>query len=178
MNSTTQYNRIAVAFHWLMAVLVILSLLQGTILLEHTPNSDPEKLSALQGHALFGLIIGLLLILRYLYIKLRNKPESANPQGSRMAWMSSVAHKLIYLLILSVVGTGMAMAVEADFASLFAQTITMPESFDDLLTRTAHTILTKLLILVLLAHIGAALFHQFIVKDHLMRRMRWKRFNQ
>jgi len=92
--------------------------------------------------------------------------------------MSSVAHKLIYLLILSVVGTGMAMAVEADFASLFAQTITMPESFDDLLTRTAHTILTKLLILVLLAHIGAALFHQFIVKDHLMRRMRWKRFNQ
>ena len=72
MNSTTQYNRIAVALHWLMAVLVILSLLQGTILLEHTPNSDPEKLSALQGHALFGLIIVLLLIVRYLNIKLRN----------------------------------------------------------------------------------------------------------
>jgi len=178
MNATTQYNRIAVVLHWLMAILITMSLLQGTILLEHTPNSDPEKLSALQGHAIFGAIIGLLLILRYINIKLRNKPESANLQGSRMAWMSSVAHKLIYLLILSVVGTGMAMAIEADFASLFAQTIAMPESFDDLVTRTAHTILTKLLILVLLAHIGAALFHQFIVKDKLMRRMRWKRFNQ
>ncbi|HCH33771.1 MAG TPA: cytochrome B [Oceanospirillaceae bacterium] len=178
MNSTTQYNRIAVVLHWLMAILIIGSLLQGTILLEHTPNSDPEKLSALQGHAIFGVIIGLLLILRYINLKLRNTPEPANPKGSRMAWMSSMAHKLIYLLILSVVGTGIAMGVEADFASLFAQTAAMPESFDTLLTRQAHNILTKLLILLLLAHIGAALFHQLVTKDQLMRRMRWKRFNQ
>jgi cytochrome b561 len=178
MNSNTQYNRIAVVLHWLMAILITFSLLQGTLVLEHTPNSDPEKLPALQTHAVFGLVIGLLLILRYLNIKLRNTPEPANPIGSHMAWMSSLAHKLIYILILSVVGTGMAMGVEADFANLFAQTSPMPENFDNLQTRTAHAILTKLLILVLLTHIGAALFHQFIVKDRLMRRMRWKRYNR
>jgi cytochrome b561 len=29
----------------------------------------------------------------------------------------------------------------------------------------------------LLVHLSAALYHQFIIKDNLLRRMRWKRFN-
>ena len=68
------------------------------------------------------------------------------------------------------------MAIEADFASIFAGTSVMPENFNHLSTRLAHGIFTKLLVLVLLIHIAAALYHQFVLKDHLLRRMRWKRF--
>jgi cytochrome b561 len=53
----------------------------------------------------------------------------------------------------------------------------MPESFNHLSTRSTHGIFTKLLVVVLLAHIGAALYHQFVVKDNLLRRMRMKRFD-
>jgi len=176
MNSTTQYNRIAVVLHWLMAIMIMLSLFAGSQLLEPMANSNPEKLGALQGHAIFGAIIGLLLILRYLNIKLRGKPATANVVGSKMDLMANLAHKLIYILIIAVVGSGIAMAVEGDFASLFAGTSMMPESFEHLTTRAAHGILTKLLVLVLLTHIGAALYHQFVKKDQLLRRMRWKRF--
>ena len=178
MKITSQYNRIAVALHWLMAIMIILSLVIGSQVLEPMSNANPEKLSLLQGHAIFGVIIGLLLILRYLNIKLRGKPGPANPVGSFMAMIGPWTHRLIYLLIVAVVGSGIAMGVEADFASLFAGTSLMPESFEHLSTRKAHGILTKLLVLVLLAHIAAALYHQFIVKDDLLRRMRWKRFDR
>lgn len=177
MLNNSQYNRIGVFFHWLIAIMVSLSLFAGSQLLEPMANSNPEKLGALQGHAIFGVITGLLLILRYLNIKLRGKPSAANPQGSMLGTMAKWAHRLIYLLIFAVIGSGIAMAIEADFASIFAGTSLIPETFEHLTARTAHGVLTKLLILVLLTHIIAALYHQFVIKDHLMRRMRWKRFD-
>jgi len=177
MQLTNQYNRIAVALHWLMAVMISLSLFAGNVLLEPMDNSDPEKLGALQGHAIFGAIIGLLLILRYLNIKLRNTPDAANRPRTVMGFLANWAHRVIYVLVLLTVASGIAMAVEGDFASLFSGASAMPESFNHLTTRTAHGILTKLLILVIVSHIVAALYHQFVKKDHLLRRMRWKRFN-
>lgn len=178
MTLTSQHNRIAVVLHWLMAIMISLSLFAGSQLLAPMANSNPDKLGALQGHAIFGTAIGLLLILRYLNIKLRNKPASANAPGSLLNLLSTWAHRVIYILIVAVVSSGIAMAVEADFASVFSGASPLPQSFDGLTTRLAHGIFTKLLVLVLLVHIVAALYHQFIVKDHLLRRMRWKRFNQ
>jgi len=177
MQSSTQYNRIAVVLHWLMALMIVALMFVGSQILEHTPNSDPDKLRPLQGHSILGGIVGLLLIVRYLNIKLRGKPSAANTSGSKKDTMARWAHTLIYLLIIAVVGTGIAMAVEADFAGIFSGTTVMPQSFDSLSTREAHGIFTKLLVLVLLIHIGAALYHQFIIKDKLLRRVRLKRFN-
>lgn len=176
MQSSTQYNRIAVVLHWLMALMVVIMLFVGSQILEPMANSNPEKLIPLQGHSILGVITGLLLILRYLNIKLRGKPHAASTEGSKMDIMANWAHKLIYLLIIAVVASGMAMAIEADFASIFAGTSIMPENFNHLSTRLAHGIFTKLLVLVLLIHIAAALYHQFVRKDHLLRRMRLKRF--
>ena len=176
MQSSTQFNRIAVVIHWLMALMIVILLFVGSQILEPMANSNPEKLTPLQGHSIFGVITGLLLILRYLNIKLRGKPHEASVKGSKMGNMANWAHKLIYLLIIAVIGTGMTMAIEADFASIFAGTSVLPENFNHLSTRLAHGIFTKLLVLVLLIHIAAALYHQFVLKDHLLRRMRWKRF--
>ena len=177
MQSNTQYNRIAVVLHWLMALMIMLLLFVGSQVLEPMANSNPDKLIPLQGHSVLGVITGLLLILRYLNLNLRGKPSPANAEGSKMNSIAKWAHKLIYVLIIAVIGSGIAMAVEADFASIFAGTKVMPENFNHLSTRSAHGILSKLLAFVLLAHIGAALHHQFIVKDHLLRRMRMKRFD-
>ena len=177
MQPNTQYNRIAVVLHWLMALMIMLLLFIGSQVLEPMSNSNPDKLAPLQGHSILGVITGLLLILRYLNLKLRGKPSPANAEGSKMNSMAKWAHKLIYVLIVAVIGSGIAMAVEADFASIFAGAKVMPESFNHLTTRSAHGILTKLLALVLLVHIGATLYHQFVVKDNLLRRMRLKRFS-
>lgn len=173
----TQFNRLAVVLHWLSAILVMLLLFAGSQLLAPLDNSDPMKIGALQGHATLGVLAGVLTLIRIINIRMRGKPEEISPEGSLMARASSVGHKLLYLLILAVAGSGMAMAAAVDLAAVIAGQAMLPESFAHLGARTAHGILTKLLVLTILGHIVAALYHQFILKDGLMSRMRFKRMD-
>jgi len=99
MSSSNQYNRLAIVFHWLLALLIILSMIIGKVVLERIPNSDPEKLNILQGHSIFGIIIGLLMIARYLNIKLRGKPDPIDSSGKLMRQTALWAHRIIYLLV-------------------------------------------------------------------------------
>ena len=171
----TQYNRLAVLLHWLLAVFLMLLLFAGSQMLVTLDNANPEKIGALQGHATFGVIVGILTLIRLINILLRDKPENAYPKGTSMALITSIGHKLLYVLVLAVVGSGIAMGMAVDLGGVIAGTTNLPESFHHLGARTAHGILTKLLALTMLGHIAAALYHQFILKDNLLRRMRWKR---
>jgi cytochrome b561 len=92
MQPNTQYNRIAVALHWLMALMIMLLLFVGSQVLEPMANSNPDKLIPLQGHSVLGVITGLLLILRYLNLKLRGKPSPANAEGSKMNSIAKFTH--------------------------------------------------------------------------------------
>jgi len=47
----------------------------------------------------------------------------------------------------------------------------LPVDFNDLAARLVHGILAKVLMLVIVAHVLAALYHQFIRKDSLFSRM-------
>lgn len=171
-----QYNLVAVSLHWIMAISLFVLFFVGSQILEHMPNSHPEKISSLRGHAILGSVMGALLVLRYLNIKFSGKPSQTITNGKLKDALAKWTHSLLYLLLAAVVGTGIAMAVEADFLKLFAGTIAMPESFDHLSTRQAHGIFTKMLAVVICIHILAALHHQFILKDNLFRHMRFKRF--
>jgi len=172
-----QFNRLAVLLHWLSAILVMLLLFTGSQILAPIENSDPLKIGALQGHAALGILAGVLTLTRLINIKMRGKPADISPKGSLMARASSLAHKLLYVLILAVAGSGMTMAIAVDLPAVMAGQAMLPESFQHLGARTAHGILTKLLALTIVGHIAAALYHQFILKDGLMSRMRFKRMD-
>lgn len=60
----TRYHPISVALHWIAAILTILALVAGTVLLDGTPNSDPNKIDGLQGHMTIGIIVLGLMVLR------------------------------------------------------------------------------------------------------------------
>ncbi len=67
-----RYHPILVVIHWVMLVLIVMAWTSGQFVLEHMPNSDPEKIDALRMHMTVGLIAGTLLILR-LITKLRSE---------------------------------------------------------------------------------------------------------
>lgn len=173
----TQYNRLAVLLHWLLAVFLMLLLFGGSQMLEPLDNANPEKIGALQGHATLGVLVGVLTLVRLINIMLRGKPANAYPPGTTMALITSLGHKLLYVLVLAVVASGIAMGVAVDLGAVIAGQASLPESFHHLGARSAHGILTKLLALTMLGHIMAALYHQFVLKDNLLRRMRWKRMD-
>ena len=48
--------------------------------------------------------------------------------------------------------------------------------FEKVGAREVHEILVSVMLLLVIFHVVAALYHQFIVKDNLMRRIMIKRF--
>jgi cytochrome b561 len=49
----------------------------------------------------------------------------------------------------------------------------LPEDFHVSPARLAHGLVAKLLLLTIVAHVAAALYHQWVRKDRLLSRMGW-----
>ena len=59
-----RYHPALVSLHWLLTILIIVSLLMGSNILSQIPNDNPEKLFALKMHMISGFIILVLMIVR------------------------------------------------------------------------------------------------------------------
>lgn len=169
----TRYHPFLVALHWLMALLIIVALVAGNVILEHTPNSDPAKIDSLRAHMSIGLAVLVLTVIRLITRFVTTKPPHVETGNRLMDLAGVAAHWALYALILLVVVSGMATGQMAGLGEIvfFGADKPLPESFDIYAPRAAHGVLTTLLGLLILLHIAAAAFHQIILKDGLMRRM-------
>ncbi|MBW4710832.1 cytochrome b/b6 domain-containing protein [Roseobacter sp. YSTF-M11] len=71
-----------VALHWIMAVLIPVSLMIGGFVLSNIPLDHPGKAEALQGHMIAGAVIGVLLLLRLTVRRWTKRPPPANSGNS------------------------------------------------------------------------------------------------
>ena len=88
----TRYHPLLVALHWLMAVMVLVSLAAGGIVFAEMPRQSPDRHMALAGHMSAGLAIGVLLIVRLL-IRLRSeKPPRATTGNALLDRIGVLTH--------------------------------------------------------------------------------------
>jgi cytochrome b561 len=173
MMQVSRYHPMLVTFHWVLALLIVAALLLGFFGLAATPNSDPRKIDVLRLHLAGGLVILALMTIR-LIVRLRTaRPERATTGDRRLDRIAPITHYGFYVLVPLMVGTGYATGILAGLpAIVFAQSgAPLPASFLVYPTRVAHGYLAALLAGFIGLHVLAALYHQFIRKDPLMRRM-------
>ena len=167
----TRYHPLLVALHWLMALMMLLALTGGT-LLQSLPNEDPNKAGALAGHMTFGLVIGSLLLLRFGVRLATAHPPKATTGNAFLDRIGQATHLVFYVLILGMVMSGMATAQSYGlFDIAFSGSgEPLPPVFDNG-PRAAHGIFATALMALIALHIAAALYHQVMLKDGLLRRM-------
>lgn len=172
MQQPARYHAALVTLHWLLALLVIMSLSYGVFTLERLPNSSPAKIDALRGHMIAGAAILALTLLRIVVRALTAHPP---PASTGMRWADRLAqpvHWLLYLLVLTMAGSGFAMAIMSGLGDIvFGGRGALPESFDHLPPRAVHGLAAKALMLLVALHIAAALYHEFARSDGLLARM-------
>jgi cytochrome b561 len=159
--------------------MLLLALFMGAMVLAELPNSDPEKINSLKGHMIMGFLITSFMIVR-LIVKLRsaNPPHMDTGNALRDKLGVSVHHAL-YLLVIFMGLSGFGIAVLAGIPDVIlgVEGAALPESFNDLLPRQAHGLIAKLLVALVVLHVAAALYHQLILKDNIIARMKFgKRF--
>lgn len=169
-----RYDAVARAFHWSMALLIAYA--AGSILIgEELPRGDLRSFLSFT-HRTAGALVIVLLALRVVW-RLNHAPPplpaSMTPFQKRMA---HVGHLGLYGLMALVPIIGIALSFRRgetlDFG-LFQ--IASPLTADRAAAKPIkeiHELAAYALFALVGVHVAAALWHQFVVRDGLMARMR------
>ncbi|MCY4461992.1 MAG: cytochrome b/b6 domain-containing protein [Albidovulum sp.] len=168
-----KYHPLLVALHWLMAIMILISLVAGGFFLAEMPNDNPMKIQGLGGHMAFGMAIGALLILRLLTRLASRHPPRARTGSAFLDRVGVMTHWGFYALIAGMVLTGVATAVGAGLFPIVygGAAESLPPELSSLPQRAAHGFIALLLAMLIALHVAAALYHQFILRDNLVRRI-------
>ena len=179
--ASLRYDDIAVGFHWLIAILIVGQLAVGKYM-TGLEAGDPVRFALTQWHKTFGILVLAFATLRLLWRFTHEPPPEIDtvPRWQRRA--AHAAHIGLYALMISIPLTGWALVSVSplDVDTYLFDVIPWPhlpvaeslrtEDVEHLVDRW-HELGANLLILILLAHVGAALKHHFVDRDAVLARM-------
>lgn len=166
----SRYQPVLVALHWLLALMIIGLLCLGFFVLADMPNTDPKKLDILVWHMSGGMFVLVLMILRLIIRRWSARPATATTGSPRLDRLASIAHHSLYVIVFLMIASGWTTGwlISGAFQPNGEP---LPKTFDVLPTFQVHAVLATLLTILIAAHVAAALYHQFVLKDALFRRM-------
>lgn len=171
-----EYSPTARRFHWWTVAFVLVMIPLGLTMTSDPPLFSEATVNTLySSHKLLGTILFFLIVARLTY-RLRN---GAPPDEPTLEWWEKAASHLthwgLYALLIGVpLGgwIGVQLYPALDIFGLFSLPAFL--SPNQKLSETVfmlHGIGAKLIFLLVLAHVGAAVFHHFVRKDGVLRRM-------
>ena len=153
MKVTTGYSGLQIALHWVVAILILVAWLSAEGAEEAMEAVEDGGAVGFVPHVAFGLAILALVVVRILVRLSRGAPAAPGEPGSLAMKAADWGHRLIYLLMI---------AVPLGGVSVFFLGLDVGE---------VHGLAANVLMLVVLGHALMALYHQYVLKDGLLRRM-------
>lgn len=170
-----RYTSTAISLHWLIAALMICGFALGWIMTS-IHGFTPAKLRYVSWHKWIGVTVFALATLRILWRATHRAPPL--PLGTP-AWQRTAAHlvhALLYVLMIVIPITGYLFSSASNVPVVYLGIVPLPRLIapDPTLKavfKTAHLALNYTLAALVLAHVGAALKHQWVDRDRLLSRM-------
>jgi cytochrome b561 len=169
----SRYQPVLVALHWLLALMIIGLLCLGFFVLATMPNTDPKKLDILMWHMAGGMFVLTLMIVRFIIRTWSARPAAATTGLPLLDRLASIAHYSLYVIVFLMIASGYCTGIIAGLnRSVFQRDgEPLPNTFALFPTFQAHAVLGVLLTILIAGHVCAALYHQFVLKDGLFRRV-------
>jgi cytochrome b561 len=174
MNS---YSPLARAYHWWSAAIVATMWLLGHVMGDddwlHLSEGTRGQLSNV--HKLLGFLFLWLVVARLYYRVRKGAPPSEQTLELWHKAASHLTHWALYILILAMPLSGW-IGVSLYGARDIWGPIALPQitGINEKLSDTVfhfHALAANALLLLVLAHVGAALYHHFIRRDQVLARM-------
>ena len=183
-NTQLRYGTVAITFHWIIAALILVNIGLGLYFAD-LPRSDPNKFELIQFHKSIGLTVLSLSVLRVLWRVVNPVPDLPLDMNPALRMIARGTHYLLYFLIIAIPLSGWLLAsssplgLPTNYFHLFswpnlwflselprAQKIALRDNFDKV-----HVFLAWSAIVLIPIHVGGALYHHFIRRDDILKRM-------
>ena len=163
-------------FHWLTATLVLTILGIGLAMVESL--ADYHRLVSI--HRPLGILILIVVVIRFVNRYYSTLPPFPSTMSQLERSVASASELFLYALLVvqPLVGWGMLSAASYPitlYGSIHLFPILPHNIMLYAVLRRTHTVLAYLFFLTFLAHLGAVLFHTWVMRDGTFSRMApWK----
>lgn len=168
----SKYHPVQVSLHWLVVTLLIALFIIGKSS-AGLANDNPEKLMYLRLHMILGITTLIALITRFILRLRLPKPAPATTGNKFLDMVGKLTHYALYVIVALMVVSGMSLSLRSGLPSILfgGSGAPLPVDFFVFNARILHGFVSKALFALASLHIGAALYHQFLLKDNLLARM-------
>ncbi|WP_294534587.1 cytochrome b [uncultured Rhodoblastus sp.] len=167
------YDRTQIVLHWAIALLIFGLYAVG---LSIDLFDKPVRPFIINLHAVFGLTLLLLVVVRIFWRLTHKSPPLPANMSPLFQKAAAAGHGLLYLLTVAIPLLGVPAFLYRG-RPLDLGLIQIPAPFEanrDLAHQVTeiHGLLANILIALVVGHVLVALYHQFVLRDDLLTRMR------
>lgn len=160
-----RYSPLWVSLHWLIALLLFAVFILGY----STRNASFETYPAIVNwHMILGSSVLLLMLVRIVIRSRTPRPEPASAGHPLLDTIGTATHHLLYTLAILMPLTGITLALSYNMTFL---PLPPPPALISRWIPVVHLWTAIGLGLLIVLHVGAALYHQFLRRDNLLARM-------
>jgi cytochrome b561 len=167
-----RYSTPAIFFHWAIFLLVALAYLAIEV---RGPKGSASRVFWMNAHECAGTLVLVLSVLRVAWRALSRVPEPM-PQPALLRWLAKLTHVALYVFIVAQPLLGiMTLNLAGHPVSLdwigWSYTLFGPDKAIARTVKDAHELLGNTFYFVIGLHALAALYHHFVKRDGVLRRM-------
>lgn len=169
------YTSTAIGLHWLIAALIVCGFALGWVMTS-IHGFTPAKLRYVSWHKWIGVTVFALAALRILWRASHRTPPLPRGMATWQRAAAHLVHALLYVLMIAIPVTGYLFSSASNVPVVYLGIVPLPRLIAPdptlkVIFKTAHLILNYGLAALVLAHVGAALKHQWIDRDGTLARM-------
>lgn len=174
-NTKQNWGWVSICLHWITAIL-ILGLAAIGLYMTELPNT-PYKIQIYALHKNFGITVLVLTIARLLWRQLTVAPEDIGTTPHYQAVIAKIVHYAMYVLLLLMPLSGWLYNSASGYPLRWFNLISLPKLFTGFnptiknIALVTHETLFCVLASLLLVHAGAALWHHYVLRDNILKRM-------
>jgi cytochrome b561 len=169
-----RYTATAILLHWIMAVLIFVLFGLGWYMVD-LPKGSAERSWFFALHKSIGLTTALLVLVRVLWRYFHRPPALPAHISSMQRRVVDGVHHLFYVFMFVQPVSGYISSSFAGYGTRFWG-LPLPDwgwkdqVLNELFT-DVHVASSVMLLLLIVLHLGGVLFHVFVVRDNVLRRM-------
>lgn len=180
MSNVNSYPTSAKLFHWVMALMIISMLLLGVSMVQ---SLAPWHAKAIFYHRSVGVLVLVLVLFRLANRLFFKAPKLPLDLPRLQVFAAHLTQVMLYTAMITMPLSGWLMqSADGRLVSVFGLFNLPPLIHSNLVAygffRELHSLLAWSLIIIILMHAGAALYHRLIRKDKVLQSMLWSAPNK